>query len=481
MHTRNRGILLSYVKIIVNMVCGLLLSVALLRLLGDTEYGIYQTVAAFANYLVLLEFGMGTVMMRNLSACRGENGDLAAMQRQVGTIWSMTGGLCLLIGAMAAGFYLLMPSLYARSMTAEQIAHGQEIFLWVVGHVVFSFLAQTAGGVLLALEHYSFSAVEGMIRTVARVVILLVALRACPDARYVAAADLVLSGISLAVTGAYCRRKTGIRLRFGRIEPAIARSAAPLAAAIFLQAIVNQAYHNVDKFLIGVLLSPESVAVYSVGLYIFGVFSSLTTVTISMYGPEIVQKHTKGETLLPQLVQPCRLTAVVGGMILFGFLAAGQQFICVFYGEGYGQAWLIALLLMGSMYPNAVNGVLVNVLDAENKRMGRSVILLLSTALNVVLTIFWLRQWGIAGAAWATAVSTVLGQVILGNWYYHKQLRIPVWKLYAQAFRGVLTWLILGGAIGLGIGLAMGDSFLSMMASGVAFLLCCLPILRKIR
>jgi len=279
----------------------------------------------------------------------------------------------------------------------------------------------------------------------------------------------------------YCRQKAGLRLSFGKIDPAIARAAVPLAAAVFLQAIVNQAYHNVDKFLIGVMLDPESVAVYSVGLYIFGVFSSLTTVTISMYGPEIVQKHTKREELLPHLVRPCRLTAVVGGMVLFGFLAAGRQFISVLYGAAYAQSWPIALLLMGSMYPNAVNGVLVNVLDAENKRMGRSLILLLTTAMNVVLTVFWLRQWGIVGAVLATTVSTIVGQVVLGNWYYHKALGISLEKLYVQTFRGVLLWLTLGGVVGLGIGLAMGESFLSMLVSGGVFLLCCLPIVRKIR
>jgi len=158
MGSRDRGILLSYGKIIVNMVCGLLLSVVLLRLLGDTEYGIYQTVSAFAGYLVLLEFGMGTVMVRNLSACRGENANPAALQRQVGTIWSMTGVCCLLIGATAVVFYCLMPLLYTHSMTMAQIVHGQEIFLLITGHVVLSFLAQTAGGVLLAMEYYSFSA-----------------------------------------------------------------------------------------------------------------------------------------------------------------------------------------------------------------------------------------------------------------------------------------------------------------------------------
>ena len=41
---------------VVNMITGLVLSSFLLRALGDTEYGLYQTIASFATDLVLREF-----------------------------------------------------------------------------------------------------------------------------------------------------------------------------------------------------------------------------------------------------------------------------------------------------------------------------------------------------------------------------------------------------------------------------------------
>ena len=64
---RKLGIALSYANTILNMVVGIFLSSYLLRILGNTEYGIYQTITSFVNYLVLLEFGTGTVITRNLT------------------------------------------------------------------------------------------------------------------------------------------------------------------------------------------------------------------------------------------------------------------------------------------------------------------------------------------------------------------------------------------------------------------------------
>ena len=73
---RNVGILFSYVSVIVTMISGLVLSSFLLKTLGNTEYGLYQTISSFANYLVLFEFGTGTVMTRNISLCMSSSDDL---------------------------------------------------------------------------------------------------------------------------------------------------------------------------------------------------------------------------------------------------------------------------------------------------------------------------------------------------------------------------------------------------------------------
>ena len=81
MKSRKWGIIVSYINTALTMVTGLYLSSFLLRVLGDTEYGVYQTVASFANYLVLLEFGTGSVITRNLSLCYSQGADKETIER----------------------------------------------------------------------------------------------------------------------------------------------------------------------------------------------------------------------------------------------------------------------------------------------------------------------------------------------------------------------------------------------------------------
>ena len=476
---RRIGIALSYGKVAVNLLCGLALSAVLLRALGDAQYGVYQTVAAFANCLVLLEFGMGTVMLRNLSVCRASGGGVTQMQRQVSTLWTLSLILCGGILALGAALYGLVPKVYALSMTEQQVADGQKMFAVLSVHVALSFLRQTVDGVLLATEHYRYSAVEGMARTLARTVLILAGVLWIQDAMVIVWVDLVCSGSCLVASMCYCRKKTGLYLRPGMVDRAVLGGILPLAMAIFLQALVGQAYNNVDKFLIGVMIGPETVAMYGIALYVFGVFSALTTVPVMLYGPQLQACAQQGGDLQRALQEPCRLTAMMGGAVLAGFVAVGRPFVRLFYGEAYLDAWMIGLVLMTPAYLDAVISPALNGLDAKNRRMGRSVILLAATLANVSLTVVWLRIWGPFGAACATAVSTLAGQVALGNWYYRKVLGINVLRLYEAAFRDVWLWLIFGGAAGAMVAWLLPNAWAALLLGGAVCVGCMLPMLRS--
>lgn len=472
MHKRKQGIALSYLHTGVNMVCGLILSSYLLRMLGDVEYGIYQTIASFANYLVLLEFGTGAVMTRNLSMCRGSASSQEEIDRNISTVWTLTAILALVIAAASWLFSWATPYIFAKTMTAQQVDYARTILIFITGYLVFAFLHQTVNGVVLAYEKYSFASIQNLVRTVVRTLVLVLLIAGWRYSVLIAVVDMVLNGLIFLWSYRYCRRTLGLRLRIGKMDKSILAGCAPLCVAIFLQAIVNQANNNVDKFIIGITVSPESVSLYSVAMYIFSIFSSLTTIPVSMYAPMVIQKvgaKVSRRELTDSLVEPCRLTAMLGGLVLFGFIAAGRQFISLFYGDAYGIAWPIAIVIMAPMYINMVNGVLVNVLDAENKRMIRSVALLITTTANIVLTVFWLRWWGLIGAALATGVCTFLGQVLFMNIYYKKALGIPVLHLFREAFRGVLLWLCAGCALGYWVGTLLPGALLSFLGSGVIF------------
>ncbi len=118
----------------------------------------------------------------------------------------------------------------------------------------------------------------------------------------------------------------------------------PLCFAMFIQVLVNQANSSVDQFIIGIKLSPEQVSYYSIGLYIYSAFSSLTTVPITLYGPQIVSDVTKKRKADTIRTFDCSKqdNHVNWKHSFICFFVAGRQFIAIFMviTIGYHGMWL---------------------------------------------------------------------------------------------------------------------------------------------
>lgn len=105
MKSRNNGLILSYLNTVLNMIIGFFLSSFFVKMLGDTEYGLYQMVTSFVGYLVLLEFGTGTAMTRNICKCRAQNSSEDEIKKNISTIWTISLILALII-TIASVFFI---------------------------------------------------------------------------------------------------------------------------------------------------------------------------------------------------------------------------------------------------------------------------------------------------------------------------------------------------------------------------------------
>lgn len=463
---RNKGIVWAYGYTVANMICGLFLSSYLVRQLGDTEYGIYQTISSFASSLVMLEFGTGTVLTKNIVLCRNRNASKEEIDRNISTIWTITLALSALIAAVAVGLYLNIDRIYAQSMTAEQIIHAKHIYVVTLVYLLASFMLQTARSTALGFENYTFSSRTNLLRVLLRTGLLTALIFFVKNAILIALIDAGLSIAFLIFTLFFCKIKFGITFRFRYFEMAVFRDSIGLCLALFIQSVVNQINSNVDKTLIGIFMNPETVTLYGIGLYVFNVFSSLTSVPITMFAPQIVREVDSNGIqagLHEKNLQATKVITLIGGTAFFGFIAVGRPFVEIVYGGQYMQAWLIAVVLMSSALLNMMVGPLNNVLDALNKRMFRSLMILVTTVLNVILTFLWLPRYGIMGAAVATMLCTVLGQVILMGIYYTAHLKIRLLDLYWQSFKTIIIYQLAAMAVAMAVSTRFGSAWLSLL------------------
>ena len=70
---RKAGVLLSYAGELVKILVSLVYTPIMLRLLGQSEYGLYQLVYSVVSYLSLLSLGFGSSYLRFYSRYKAQN------------------------------------------------------------------------------------------------------------------------------------------------------------------------------------------------------------------------------------------------------------------------------------------------------------------------------------------------------------------------------------------------------------------------
>ena len=102
MNQRRWGAILSYVNVIANVVVGLVYTPVMLRLLGQSEYGLYSLIGSMVGYLSVLDMGLGNTIVRYTAKNKVDS----TPQREAELnglflgVYSLIGLLCIIIGAI---------------------------------------------------------------------------------------------------------------------------------------------------------------------------------------------------------------------------------------------------------------------------------------------------------------------------------------------------------------------------------------------
>lgn len=473
MKSRKSGLMLSYGYFVISAVVSIFMSSFVIRTIGKTDYGIYQSVAAFINYLTLLEFGTGRIMSRNISLLNKDGSDDVEIKKNISTVLALNSGLMLIILATSVCFWLSLDSIYKNSMTSDQIIMAKRIFFFPVLSLGMSFFQQSFNGILIGYENYTFEKIVAIIKLVVRSVLVVAILTVRSSIYLYVIADTMANCIAFLTMVLYICLKLKAPIHLVYFDKYILKSIWPLCFAMLLQGLVTTMNGTLDKFLISVMLTPEDVTIYSIAMTIYSMFSTIACLPMGMYMPAVaknMKQGLSGQALTETLLQPCRLNILITGLIVSGFAIVGRQFVVILYGDEFLKAWNCAMVVLIPMFLNTANDIVINVLDILKKRHIRSIILMGTTALNFILTIFGIKYIGMFGAALATGIATTL-QVIILNYYYQTKIKINIIYLFRKGFSGLIPCMLIAIIATVPLYLEIDNLIISFFVCGFVFVL----------
>ena len=430
------GVVLNYINIIVGTLIPIFYTPIMLRLLGQSEYGLYKLSATFTSYLGLVSFGIGSAVSRYLIKARVENGKNEE-EKYFGlfiTIFRFISFIAFIIGIVLV---FTIPIWYGESLNDNELSRMKILVFIMVCNTVVGLIQSPYVSAVSSHERFVFLQIINIILTYVSPIINLIVLLLGYKSIGITISSLVVSIIVRFVYYIYCKRSIHLIPNYKEKPKGVIKEILIFSFWIFIGTIVDKLYASTDTVMIGAIpsLATKGVAVYNVGTVFNNMVLSLTTGISTVITPrtnKIVFEGANHEELTNLSIKVGRLQCYIVSLIVTGFIVFGKPFIEFYAGYEYKDAYWVAIFVMIPYIIPLAQSCCLSIVIAQNKHRFRALVYLFIAILNVIGTWFALHKWGVIGAAAVSGIALVLGQGLIMNWYYKNKTGIDVFRFWKE-------------------------------------------------
>lgn len=185
-------VILSYFMIALSCLIGIFITPFMIKMLGQSQYGLYQLMGAFVGYMTILDFGLGNTIIRYVVQYRqekdkkGESNFLSMIM----IIYLVISVLTIIVGII---LYLNLNKIFGKSLSLEEMNQAKIMFIILVANLVISLPGGAFGAIIIAYEEYIFSRAISVVRILTRIVLLVVLLKMGYKALSIVILDSILN------------------------------------------------------------------------------------------------------------------------------------------------------------------------------------------------------------------------------------------------------------------------------------------------
>lgn len=438
------GVILSYLSQGIHILIGIVYTPVMLRLLGQSEYGLYQLVGSVISYLSLLSLGFGSSYVRYYSKYKVSNDTdgIAKLNGMFMTVFAVIGLISLTAGGILIGN---VENMFSKSLSVEELHTTKILMAIMVFNLSISFPGSVFSSYITANEQYIFQRTVSILSHILNPFLTLPLLLFGYKSIAVVCIQTVISISSFVANIVFCRKKLGISFDFKGFKPKFLKELFMFSFWIFLNQIIDQINWNIGKFILGIFSGAVSVAVFGVASQLNNLYIGFSTIISNVFAPKInrlVAKNNNNSELTSLFTRVGRIQFIVLTLIVSGLIIFGQYFIEIWAGEGYGDSYIITMLLIIPATPPLIQSLGIEIQRAKNMHQFRSIVYAIIAVANVCISIPLSQLYGGIGAAMGTAISLFVGNGLIMNIYYHKKIGLDIIYFWKQILKFVPAMII---------------------------------------
>ena len=396
MNQRKAGTLLSYLHILVSNTISIIYTPYMLQMMGQSEYGLTGTAGSFISYLSILSFGIGGAYIRFNTRYRAAN-DREGEKQLNGMFLTVFSCLALLVMIGGLGCVVLAGRLVADTFTASELFKLRVILILLTVNMMITFVFNVVMMALQSYEKYLVLRIVALVTSIATPIINIIALKLGGRAIAITAVSLGISIFCYVFYFLYARKVIKLEFSFRGFRKDVLKEIFIFSGFLFLNSITDQITFSTDNIVLGAVKGTSAVAIYTIGAQFKNYFQQFSTSISSVFAPSVnlmIAKNQSMQELDSLFVRVGRLQFYVVSLILVGYLSIGKQFILLWAGKDYANAFYIGLLLMLSVFIPSFQNVGLEIQKAKNMHKARSVVYFCIALVNIGMTIPFSVWWG---------------------------------------------------------------------------------------
>ena len=448
------GSLLSYVQMALSIVIGLVYTPAMIRLLGQNEYGLYNTVVSTISMLSILSLGFNSGYIRYFAKYKQEE-DTAAIYRLNGLFLVI---FCILgLIAVLCGIYLTnhLNLVFQDGLTGAEYEIARVLMILLTVNLAVSFPMSVFQNIISAHERFVFLKSLAVLKTIISPLLTLPLLLMGYRSIVMVSVTLLVALLTDICYLVYVLGKLKERFCFHDFEKGLFRNLFAFSSFIALNAIIDQINWNIDKVLLGRFKGTAAVAFYAVGYTLYNYYMMISSSVSGVFTPRIHRVYNENKDRPERMnqlftdlfIKVGRVQYLILGLIASGVLFFGKSFIRIWVGEGYEDSYTVALLLILPSTIALIQNIGIEIQRAEDKHQFRCIVYSIMAVINLGLSIYLCQRYGAVGSAIGTAISLIIANGFIMNIYYHKYCGINIclfWNNILRISYGLIVPIILG-------------------------------------
>jgi O-antigen/teichoic acid export membrane protein len=434
-----RGSALNTIALFFNIVILFFLFPFIVDKLGTRLYGLWELVSSLTGYYFLLDFGISTAVSRFIARAIG--------MKKHNEIISVLSNSVVLFGIMSF-ISILITTVLIFSISAfvnYELKGLTQLLIALVGlEFAISLPLRVYQGVLKAYLDFDILSGIEITKVAIRSLLIVIFLNNGYGIIVLAIISVVINIIFHLSILSLARIRYNVTLSRYHIAWHKMRELFHFSKHVFFAGLGGVIRFRIDHFIIAGFLGLPFVTVYAVASRIIDFFIKIVQNVTGVLTPifSMYEGEKNFDSIRNSFVTGVKLSTIISSFIGANLIIYGKFFIENWMGKNFLGAYPVLAILAFALTIALSQVVGIGVLQSVNKHKWFSIIVMIESASNLILTLILVTKFGIVGVAMGTAIPMILTKIFLQPYIVCKSIRLP-FKVFLDEMFCLMFSLIL--------------------------------------